>query len=278
MSVADTSQPVSGAPARGVLDRAEGRRVRGRPAARVGGRPAARVPELLAVATVGMQIAYPLLDGEPLRRLTVAVVVVFATASVAHALVHRGPVLAARLLLAAGGVGLLAEAVGIRTGMPFGSYRYTGTLGAEVLGVPAAIPLAWTMMAYPAAVVGRRAARSTLGAVVVAACALAAWDLFLDPQMVAAGHWQWQQPGPTLAGIPLVNYAGWLATSLAVQALVVPALPVARDDRVPVLLYLWTWVGSVVAHLFFLGTPLVAVTGGVGMGAVVLLLWRGSRG
>ena len=52
-------------------------------------------------------------------------------------------------------------------------------------GVPLIVPLAWTMMAYPALLVGRR-----IGAPVLAgAAALASWDLFLDPQMVAAGHW-----------------------------------------------------------------------------------------
>ena len=243
-----------------------------------GGRTTALLPAALALATVAMQIAYPLLDGESLQQLTVAVVVVFAAASISHAVVHRGFGVAARLVVAAGGTGLLAEAVGIRTGVPFGTYRYTGTLGPDVLGVPIVIPLAWTMMAYPAAIVGRLATRTTAGAIVLAAGALTVWDLFLDPQMVAAGHWVWQQPGPALAGIPLMNYAGWFLTALVIQAVLVPAVHTPRDDRIPVLLYVWTWIGSVVAHLLFLGTPFVALTGGVGMGAVVWLLWRAQRG
>ena len=241
------------------------------------------LPVVLAGTTVALQIAYPLTSGEGLRRLTIAVVVVFAAASVSHAWLARGAGTAARLLLVAGGVGLLAEAVGVRTGVPFGQYAYTRTLGPEVAGVPVVIPLAWTMMAYPAAVVGDRIARSLPGAVAVAAIALTAWDLFLDPQMVAAGHWVWDQPGRAIAGIPLVNYGGWLVTSLVIQGLLVPAVrgpvrPAAlTGDAVPLGLYLWTWVGSVVANLFFLGAPQVALSGGVGMGLVVLWLWRAGR-
>ena len=81
---------------------------------------------------------------------------------------RAAPRAAMAVLGVAGGLGLVAEAVGVRTGYPFGGYDYTGTLGAEVLGVPVLVPLAWTMMAWPALVVARvlvpRAARSARSA------------------------------------------------------------------------------------------------------------------
>ena len=45
--------------------------------------------------------------------------------------------------MVAAGVGLAAEAVGVRTGFPFGDYSYADTLGPTVLGVPVVVPLAW---------------------------------------------------------------------------------------------------------------------------------------
>src|ERR1044071_1314243 len=82
------------------------------------------------------QIVYSMT--EPGQRLptTVVSVVAFAVASVCDAAARGGPGTALRLVLVAGGGGLLAETVGVHTGFPFGDYRYTGTLGAEVLGVP----------------------------------------------------------------------------------------------------------------------------------------------
>lgn len=238
---------------------------------------AASVPVALALAAVALQIAYPLVSGGVRDALTVVTVVVFAAAGVTHAAVHRGGAFAARLVAVTTAVGLVAELVGVRTGFPFGSYTYTDTLGPSLGGVPVVIPLAWLMMAYPAAVVGRHIARTTPGAVVGATLALAAWDLYLDPQMVAAGHWVWDQPGPALLGIPLVNHLGWLLTALAIQALLVPGLPSSDDDRVPIGLYVWTWFGSAVAHALWLGLPGSAVSGGLAMGAVVAALALSRR-
>ncbi|MGH8969149.1 MAG: carotenoid biosynthesis protein, partial [Actinomycetes bacterium] len=90
----------------------------------VGRRPAAatRLPWLLAATTVAAQIAYPLADGAWLRRVTIATVVLFFATCVTHALVHRGPAWALGLVVVTAGGGLAAEAVGVRTGLPFGDY------------------------------------------------------------------------------------------------------------------------------------------------------------
>ena len=41
---------------------------------------------------------------------------------------------------------------------------------------------------------------------------MTAWDLAMDPMMVAGGHWVWEQPGAYF-GIPLQNYWGWWLTT-----------------------------------------------------------------
>ncbi|MDN7121841.1 carotenoid biosynthesis protein [Nocardioides sp. ChNu-153] len=228
-------------------------------------------------------MAFPFTDGGTLL-LTTASVLLLASASLTHAAATRGPGTAATLLVVAGGGGLIAEAVGTRTGYPFGAYEYTGTLGLEVLDVPALVPLAWVMMAWPALVVARRLAghRGPVATALVGALALTAWDVFLDPQMVDAGHWVWADPHPTLpgvTGIPLTNFAGWLLVSLLMVALLdrlVPGRQEARaplrDDAVPVVVYLWTYSSSVLAHLAFFGRPPVALVGGIVMGLVAVPL------
>ncbi|HSP38985.1 MAG TPA: carotenoid biosynthesis protein, partial [Frankiaceae bacterium] len=168
------------------------------------------LPATFAVATVLAQIAYPLTSGDARDVLTVLTVLLFAAASVTAAWQAGGRRFAGRLLLVTVGVGFVAEAVGVATGVPFGSYSYAGSLGPRLLGVPVIIPLAWTMMAYPALVVARRCAAGAAARIAVGALALASWDVFLDPQMVHAGHWHFNSGnGPTMTGIPLVNFAGW---------------------------------------------------------------------
>ncbi len=240
------------------------------------------VPAVLAGATVLAQIVYPLVEGELRNRLTVLTVLLFAAASVTAAWRSLGRRSALILLVVSAGVGLVAEAVGTATGVPFGDYTYADSLGVRLLDVPLIIPLAWTMMAYPALVVGRVVADGwrlgTPGRVVVSALALASWDVFLDPQMVDAGHWTFgPDNGPTLTGIPLVNFAGWLLVALLLMTVLAAVLPEPRDgdvtnDWVPLALYLWTYASSLLANLAFFDRPAVALTGGLAMGVPVALL------
>ncbi|MDQ6650159.1 MAG: carotenoid biosynthesis protein [Actinomycetota bacterium] len=241
------------------------------------------VPAGLAGLTILLEIAYPLLSGTTRTALTVVTVLTFFAASVSHAVVSRGVRWALLLVVLTAGGGLLAEAVGTRYGVPFGAYTYADSLGRKAFGVPLVIPLAWTMMAYPALLVGRRLCRSWALGSVVAGVALASWDLFLDPQMVEAGHWRWAHPSPALPGVPGIpasNFAGWLAVSVAMMALLWRLLPDRGrelDDRVPSALYLWTYASSVLANLAFFHRPGVALVGAVGMGVVAVPFARSLR-
>jgi putative membrane protein len=234
-------------------------------------------PVVLAAAAVTAQLAYPLTHGRQRDAVTVAIVLLFAGSSATHAVLTRGARGAASLLVtAAGGFGV--EVLGVHTGFPFGRYEYSGTLGPRLWGVPLLVAAAWTMLAWPAALVARRLVGSRAGRIVVGGWALASWDLFLDPQMVADGHWTWRHPSPHLPGVtavPASNYAGWLAVALLIS-LVLQAILGSSDgpDAVPVLLYLWTYVGSVVAFAAFLDLRAAAAWGALGMGLVALPLLR----
>jgi putative membrane protein len=177
------------------------------------------------------------------------------------------------------------EAIGVATGWPFGGYRYAGGLGPQVAGVPLLVPLAWAMMAYPCWIAAVHLVTTATARVLVAGWALAAWDVFLDPQMVAAGRWEWRDPFPALPGVPGVpagNYLAWLAVGVAMMAAIAarpapPAdrAPVQNRDLAPLLFLLWTHAGSVVAHALLLGLPGSALWGGLALGLVAVPLAAG---
>jgi uncharacterized membrane protein len=239
---------------------------------------AARLPWALFGALVLAQVCYPLTGGAARAGLTVLTVVLGYLLSVSHALLTRGARTAAALVATATAGGFAVEAVGVATGFPFGTYDYSGQLGPKVLGVPLIIPLAWTWMAWPAWLAALRLARSWTVRIALAAVGLAAWDLFLDPQMVAEGYWTWRDPAPALPGVegvPIGNYLGWLGfAALLMAALSVAARPPAHTpharDRPLLALWLWTYASSVLAHAVFLGLPASAAWGGLIMGAVVI--------
>ncbi len=244
-------------------------------------RTPARLPETFAAATVLLQVAYPLTSGRPRDVLTVATVLSFFLATAGHALSRRGTRWTAAYLLVTVGTGLVAEAVGTATGVPFGDYSYAGSLGPRLLDVPVVVPLAWAMFAYPCLLVGQRLGSSPLRAAAVGGWTLASWDLFLDPQMVSAGHWTWAHVRVGLPGasdVPVSNTLGWLAVGLFMLG-VLQLLPrVAADDRQPAALFLWTYASSVLAFAVFFGRPVVALVGGVAMGLVAVPYARSLRG
>ena len=217
----------------------------------------------LAALAVGAEVCYPLTAGEA-RQVLAAVVVLLSALAVLSAAGRRNLL----PLLGFCGLGAFAvEAWGVRTGVPFGAYAYTGHLGPRAFGVPLVVPLAWVSMAWPALCVARRLCPTRGPRILVAALALTAWDVMLDPQLVAAGAWRWSADRDAMQGVPLHNDLGWLVCAVllmtALERWCAPA-----DDRVPVALWLWAWLGSVVADAAFLGLPETALVGGVTMGLV----------
>lgn len=239
----------------------------------------------LAASGVLLQIVFVLVDGETRRLTTIASVIAFALAAVAHATATRGVRWGVLMAGAVSLLALLVEAVGTATGFPFGAYSYTGTLGVEVADVPVLVPLAWLWMAYPSYLAGRALAGTRWGWA-VGAWTLATWDLFLDPMMVEAGHWVWQNPTPALPGIPgipLTNYAGWIGTAILMMLAIglidktVPASGKRPErpgrlppDAVPAAVLAWTYTSSVMANAVFFGRPVVAAWGGLLMGLTML--------
>lgn len=239
-----------------------------------------RAPWALLAVLVLAQICYPLTTGTTRARLTVATVLLGYLLAVGHALLRRGPRTAGALVAVATGGGFAIEALGVATGFPFGSYDYSGELGPKLAGVPLIIPLAWTWMAWPAWLAAVRLTSSGPGRIALAAVGLAAWDLFLDPQMVAEGYWVWRDADPALPGlpgIPVSNYLGWLLFAVllmsALRPLAGPSVAVtdSRDDPM-FALYLWTYFSSVLAHAVFLDLPASAAWGAAGMAVAAVPL------
>ncbi|WP_378739338.1 carotenoid biosynthesis protein [Nocardia brasiliensis] len=252
------------------------------------------VPIALAALLIVAQIGYPLTSGVARDRVTVVVVLLSAGTALAHASVTRGIRYAAGFLVIVSGLGLTAEIVGTATGFPFGCYEYAvDRLGPALGGVPLVVPLAWTGGLYPVWVVAGLVARRALSRIGLTAVGAVGWDLFLDPQMVTDGQWRWCDTDsglPGLAEIPYTNYLGWFAVTLLMGVLLtvwdraIPSVGLDNTARrtgpgtgsvaVPVAVFLWTWLGSTLAHAVFLGLPFSAAYGGVGLAIVGVPLLR----
>jgi putative membrane protein len=166
-----------------------------------------------------------------------------------------------------------AEYLGLATGLLFGQYAYTSMLQPQLWGVPLLIPFAWLMMLGPAwgvadVILGRRAPDWLFAA--LSGLAFTAWDLFLDPQMVARGLWAWQEPG-VYFGIPVSNFLGWWLTATLISLVLRPR---RLAQRPLLIIYTLTWFFQTLGLGLFWAQPLPALAGFVGMGLFVILAWR----
>ena len=180
----------------------------------------------------------------------------------------------------------LAEFIGHRTGLPFGRYTYTDALWPKLGGVPIQVPTAWLMMLPPAwaagtAVCGKglsteRSSKWKQWAIysLVSSLAFTAWDLFLDPQMVAWGVWKWETPG-IYFGVPAINFFGWALIAFAALLSLSRTLD---SDAVPIeallLVYTTVWLLNSLGLGLFFDQPGAAAAGFVGMGSFAVLAWR----
>jgi len=198
----------------------------------------------------------------PSRFITPVSTLAGFTFALLHAGQREGWGRALRLLVLVFAVSLLFESVGVATGLVYGPYHYTNKLGPLFLGlVPYLIPVAWFMMSYPSFVIADRLIpadwkrwQRILSVAAVGGLAMTAWDLVMDPIMVAGGHWVWDVNG-AYHGIPLQNFWGWWVTVFTTFALYMlisgksPKTPTAKFDRLAVLSYLVTALGIVIVSL-----------------------------
>jgi len=227
---------------------------------------------VLLVLLIATQLVYPQVPADWTIRMTALTVVLFLGASLAAAWNRSGPRYALCLAGSAFLVGLVSEISGVHTGIPFSTYAYTDALQPQLAGVPIIIPLAWAMMAYPAWRIGELIGNTPLTRALVAAGALTAWDVGLDPQMVGLGIWVWPNGG-LYHGIPLVNFLGWFAVGFVLfgwWALVERDRTHPGDDVLSDLLgpalFVWTWIGETVAHALFFEGYGVALASFLAMG------------
>ena len=197
------------------------------------------------------------------------------------------------------GISFLAEYAGVRTGLVFGPYHYTGVLAPLVLGtVPLVIPVAYFMALWPSYLMANYLTRggpagrhagilSILYASLLTALVMTAWDLTMDPVMVGeVKAWVWENGGPYF-GIPFRNFSGWVLTTFTISAAyrllerAMPLKPLGRAHRGFIILPLIGYASLALGDLlvgFPLGTRVLApFTMGIAFLATLMRMYRPDR-
>jgi uncharacterized membrane protein len=222
---------------------------------------------LVLLVLYALVTGYSLL-GQPLGNIPTNIIPLIGFAfALLHAGRREGWGGALCLLALVFGVSLLFESVGVATGWVYGPYHYTAKLGPKFLGlVPYLIPVAWFMVSYPSFVIAEWLVSSggspskagrwqrILTVAAVGGLIMTAWDIIMDPIMVAGGSWVWDTKGAYF-GIPLQNFLGWWLTVFTTYALYLllrkrpSRAPEAGFDRLALASYLVTALGMIVGML-----------------------------
>jgi putative membrane protein len=180
----------------------------------------------------------------------------------------------------------LIEYLGVRTGVPFGRYSYTGLLVPQLPGgVPAPITFAWLLSALGAVAAARWIVRgASLPAIVAVSAALSTLlDACIEPTAAfIKGYWHWQQSG-LYYGVPARNFIGWFLGALIINGAVLwvvwggsPARRLAWEV-VPVALFAATLAMFALIALFR-GYPAATLIGAFTLVILFASLIRARRG
>jgi putative membrane protein len=165
--------------------------------------------------------------------------------------------------------GVAIEAIGTRTGLPFGRYEYTAP-GPSLLGVPWLVPAGWwsfTLVALASAPVRGRAWLAPL--------ALVAWDLGLDPLMVDRGFWTFARQD--WFGVPISNFLGWYLSGLVLTWALQRLLPGMREERAPALRGVFAVQAFLIGFgLVLFGLPLAGLVAAAAMAGYATWAWRAA--
>jgi len=169
-------------------------------------------------------------------QITVAVLLLLTFAATllaqARSLPAQNVAMIAALIMLISGV---IQTIGVKTGVPFGRYFYTESMGPELFHLlPWPVPLLWVVIVLNSRGVTRLILRPwrtipnygywSIGLT----CFLAVlFDASLEPFASRANHfWIWQTPRnvPAWYGAPWVNFASWGAATLLILGITTPWL------------------------------------------------------
>ncbi|MGB6151055.1 MAG: carotenoid biosynthesis protein [Pricia sp.] len=110
--------------------------------------------------------------------------------------------------------GMLAEWIGVKYGLLFGTYEYGGNFGPKVDGVPYLIGAYWALLTFITASISEFIAKSVAVKIVIAATLMTFLDYFMEHSATRFDFWEFK------GGLaPIENYITWFVLALLFQGI-----------------------------------------------------------
>jgi bisanhydrobacterioruberin hydratase len=112
-------------------------------------------------------------------------------------------------------IGFSVEAIGVATGVLFGSYEYGEPFGFKIFETPVMIGANWLFLSLSTYGVVRHFSKKGLWLIIVPPLLMTALDVLVEPIAIKLDFWSWENNI-----IPIQNYVMWFITSLVIHSIV----------------------------------------------------------
>ncbi|MEM9895292.1 MAG: carotenoid biosynthesis protein [Bacteroidota bacterium] len=127
--------------------------------------------------------------------------------------------------------GILIEWIGVKYGVPFGSYRYGDNLGAKLDGIPYMMGINWAMLVLITGAIATKLFQKSWQRILCGAALMVFLDFFIEPLAPVFDFWYWENEV-----VPVQNYVAWFVIA-ALMHLVYQ--PTAKDIHYKTSLHLY---------------------------------------
>ena len=112
-------------------------------------------------------------------------------------------------------IGFSVEAIGVTTGVLFGSYAYGYPFGIKIFETPIMIGVNWLFLALSTYGVVQYFTKKALWLILVPPVLMTSLDFLVEPVAIKLNFWNWENEI-----IPLQNYLMWFITSIFIHGLI----------------------------------------------------------
>lgn len=112
-------------------------------------------------------------------------------------------------------IGFSVEAVGVATGVLFGSYAYGSDFGFKLFETPIMIGVNWLFLAISTYGIVLSFTKKALWLILLPPVLMVALDILVEPVAMKLGFWGWENDI-----IPIQNYVMWFVTSLVIHGII----------------------------------------------------------
>ena len=112
-------------------------------------------------------------------------------------------------------IGFSVEAIGVITGVLFGSYSYGSLFGFKIFETPLIIGVNWLFLALSTYGVAQYFTNKWYLLILIPPLLMTGLDFIVEPVAVKLRFWSWENEN-----IPFQNYVMWFATSIFIHGLI----------------------------------------------------------